>query len=218
MSNPPPAKRARASAATDDAHHSANPDFLAEALQHLPPQHLKGLITQTFLRHPDALIPSLAERSKAPARNFDHLSKSCWKELNITHKRLSLSQQYQISGEVSEVLESACGTILKGVTESPRYESKLSGLETLRKISKSILLCDLGQIRHEIMGGGSQTIDVISNAMVSILNTLNDGEREKFGQEEELIKGIKWVNNEMERYSIEEYAKVVAILDGMLGI
>ncbi|WWC61973.1 uncharacterized protein I303_104559 [Kwoniella dejecticola CBS 10117] len=207
MSNPPPAKRARASAATDDAHHSANPDFLAEALQHLPPQHLKGLITQTFLRHPDALIPSLAGMSST---NDDSKKSGPKRPLGISI--------ISISGEVSEVLESACGTILKGVTESPRYESKLSGLETLRKISKSILLCDLGQIRHEIMGGGSQTIDVISNAMVSILNTLNDGEREKFGQEEELIKGIKWVNNEMERYSIEEYAKVVAILDGMLGI
>ncbi|WWD03379.1 hypothetical protein V865_001431 [Kwoniella europaea PYCC6329] len=170
----PPTKRLR---------HSNDPHQLRYILASILPSHPYAL--QDFLAHHQAYLSSIEDqRRKAPPKDFDYLSKSCWKELNVNHRTLRPSQQFEIIGDISEVIENAIATILKGYKESPRVETKLSALETLRKIGKSIILCDEGEIRKGVMN--DTTPSVLDDAMVEILDGMVE---EDIGQVLDVLDG-----------------------------
>ncbi|WVQ67257.1 uncharacterized protein L199_005452 [Kwoniella botswanensis] len=171
------------------------------------PSHPYAL--QDFLAHHQAYLNSIEDqRRKAPPKDFDHLSKSCWKELNITHRRLRPSQQCGITGEVAGVIQSAVREITKGCRDSPRLETKLSALEALRKISKSIILCDEREIRKGVMND-DWTPNSLAHAMVEILDGMDEEEKDRLGP-----NGIRWLVEEYNKYAIDCFDQVLEILDG----
>ncbi|KAK6909687.1 hypothetical protein L486_00666 [Kwoniella mangroviensis CBS 10435] len=223
----PPAKRPRHSDDPSSSSSTTRQDplitQLTDALNTLPPDQLRYIVASILPSHPYTLQDFLAryqaylnsiedQRRKAPPKDFDYLSKSCWKELNITHRKLRPSQQYGITGEVAGVIQSAVREITKGCRDSPRSETKLSALETLRKISKSIILCDEREIRKGVMND-DRTPDSLAHAMVEILDGMN--EEEMVGLEEtETPNGIRWLVEEYNKYAIDCFDQVLDSLDG----
>lgn len=83
------------------------------------------------------------------AINFDSFSKECWHAL-YKNSGLKSSHQYDRMDDVLEPLSRARDTIMMKATPDTRWETRRNGLETMRKICKSIMLCDEQLIQHEI--------------------------------------------------------------------
>ncbi|KAK3314595.1 hypothetical protein B0H66DRAFT_563204 [Apodospora peruviana] len=84
------------------------------------------------------------EKEKPTARviNFDHLSKSVWHTLNTSwYTQLSSSKQYEASLDAYNDVTKCIESIRKKTPPTTSaYGTKLSALETLRKIAKTVLL------------------------------------------------------------------------------
>ncbi|WVW84138.1 hypothetical protein I302_106167 [Kwoniella bestiolae CBS 10118] len=221
MFYPPPSKRARQDSSTSTSTEHPQLTQLNHALTTLPPPQLTQILQIVLPHHPHALADFLTHhqaylssledaRRKAPPKDFDHLSKSVWKELNITHRKLRPSQQFEVIGDIQEVIEDAIKTILRGCKDSPRVETKLSALETLRKIGKSMILCDEGEIRKGII---HYTPSVLADAMVEILHGMDEGEMDRL-EETETPGGIRWLESQYGRYGVNVFGAVLYVLDG----
>lgn len=150
----------------------------------------------------------------APPRSFDYLSKSCWHAMNMTHLRKRGSQRFESAADVMyDDLEPAIQTILRGcLREHPTPGTRANGLETLRKISKSVLLCDVDEIRRELMNGLGAP-GALAGAMVQILQAMGPEEIERFSASQ-TAEGIRWVDQAMAEYSAEDYTKVIDLIFG----
>jgi hypothetical protein len=122
-----------------------------------------------------------AERAK-PAISFDTYSKSCWYTLNKKYKRKSSSAQYDLVGDVMEELESAREAILEQAHANTKWETRRNALEVLRKISKSIMLCEEQVIKHELMKDGVQ-LGCFADAMARLAREMTEQERNRYKQE-----------------------------------
>ena len=81
-------------------------------------------------------------REQKKTINFDHYSKSVWKELNIRHARKSGSHQYEAAGDAYNCALEAISDIEGKVKPHSSFQTKKSAMETLRKIGKTICLAD----------------------------------------------------------------------------
>lgn len=153
MSSPhePSRKRARADEAPVTAPLSR--PVLAELLKSFSEDEILDLLLDSAARDPQvsADVQSAFEARKRAeserARDFGHYSKSIWKDLNVTYDRASGRQQYEAGHEVCADIQRTFSTIAK---ETPSYANsgtKLSALETMRKILKSLLL-SRGEVPH----------------------------------------------------------------------
>jgi hypothetical protein len=121
------------------------------------------------------------ERAK-PAINFDALSRQCWYTLNRKHKRLSSSKQFDAIDEICEELESARTYIVEQAHADTKWETRRNALEVLRKISKSIMLCDERVIRHELMKDGME-LGYFADAMTGLARGMTEEERNRYKEE-----------------------------------
>ncbi|KAK5659484.1 hypothetical protein OQA88_685 [Cercophora sp. LCS_1] len=156
--------------------------------------------------------------------DFDHYSKSAWRTLNTSHyTRLSSSKQYDASFDAfEEILE--CITSIQrqtmGNTKSS-YGTKLSALETLRKIAKTVLLGD-DTLGHEVRKQ-FQWESALADAMLEITTSMTPEERLRAGANDDgkgaLVDKLEWVHAEAGAYCIEglEVGKVVALLSPPVG-
>jgi hypothetical protein len=122
-----------------------------------------------------------AERAK-PAVNFDSYSRECWNTLNKKYKRMSGSKQYEMVGDICDELESAREAILEKAGPNTKWETRRNALEVLRKISKSIMLCDEQVIRHEIMKDGIE-LGYFAEAMTKLAQEMTEQERDRYREE-----------------------------------
>jgi len=122
-----------------------------------------------------------AERAK-PAINFDSYSRECFHALNTKYKRMGGSKQFDMVPDVCEVLESAREAILEKASKDTKWETRRNAMEVLRRISKSVMLCDEGVIRHEIMKDGIE-LGYFAEAMVGIARDMTVAERERYKDE-----------------------------------
>ncbi len=108
--------------------------------------------------------------------NFDYLSKDAWKTLNVTYDRLSGSAQYDMAGEAKSSVRDCIRTTKKGCPPYANLKTLESGLETLRKIGKSIILSS-NTVSHEVRIG-FQHDRILEDTMVGIMNATTDPERD----------------------------------------
>lgn len=129
----------------------------------------------------------IAAEAAKPEVNFDSYSKSCWHTLNKKYARLSGSEQYNIIDEIMEALSESRSAILEQAGPHTRWETRCNALEVLRKIAKSVMLCEERLIRHELMKQPHE-LGAFAEAMVEIARGMTEGERERYMQEGLYVK------------------------------
>jgi hypothetical protein len=153
-----------------------------------------------------------AERAK-PAVNFDSYSRECWKTLNEQYKRMPSSKQFEMTGDVCDSLESAREAILEKAGPNTKWETRRNALEVLRKISKSIMLCNEQVIRHEIMRDGVE-LGYFAEAMTKLAKEMTEQERDRY-KDEGLYEKLVDLQTECDwEIDMEGLREVYEIFDG----
>jgi hypothetical protein len=154
----------------------------------------------------------LAQEATKPPIEFDHYSKSCWHALNSQYRGMRSSKQFEAMGDIIGTLDSSRRAIMKAATPDTRFETRRNALEVLRKISKSVMLCDEQQIRHEIMKDGI-TLGEFADSMVELAGGMTVEERERY-KKEGLYEKLVDLQNECDDVDMEGLQEVYAIFDG----
>ncbi|PBP26798.1 hypothetical protein BUE80_DR002268 [Diplocarpon rosae] len=124
----------------------------------------------------------LAEEAARPPVNFDQYSRDCWYTMNKKYKRLSCRKQFEMMGDVCQVLDESRDAIVGAAGPDVRWETRRNALEVLRKICKSIALCDEPQIRHELTKDGYM-LGQFADSMQELARGMNEEERERYKAE-----------------------------------
>ena len=122
------------------------------------------------------------------------------------------SKQFEAMGDIIGTLDSSRRAIMKAATPDTRFETRRNALEVLRKISKSVMLCDEQQIRHEIMKDGI-TLGEFADSMVELAGGMTVEEREKY-KKEGLYEKLVDLQNECDDVDMEGLQELYAIFDG----
>ena len=171
-----PAKRARSAANTD----TVEPAKIPELVNSLDPKGIANLLIKAAETHPNiaSLVQREVDRIAAAERtkvlDFDYLSKSAWKTLNVTYDRLKDSHAFEMAGEAAASIEGCIKTIRTGCPKTASFGTKENALETLRKIGKSICL-STGVVPREIRKYNGQLVPT----MLGIAESLTDEEMER---------------------------------------
>jgi hypothetical protein len=153
----------------------------------------------------------LAKLAAQPPVDFDHYSKSCWYTLNKKYARLRPSQQFEVTGDIIDELSDARTSMMKEAGPATRFETRRNALEVLRKISKSMMLCQEQEIRHELMNDGMLLAD-FAESMLELAKGMTRNERERYrveGLHEKLIE----LQGECDAGDMEGLADVYAVFD-----
>jgi len=110
-------------------------------------------------------------------------------------------------GELSD----ARTAIMEEAGPETMFETRRNALEVLRKICKSIMLCDEQQIRHELMKDG-MVLGEFAESMTELANGMTKEEREKY-KDEGLYEKLVELQGECESIDMEGLADVYAIFD-----
>jgi hypothetical protein len=153
----------------------------------------------------------LAKLAAQPPVDFDHYSKSCWHTLNKKYARLRPSQQYELIGDIIGELSDARTSIMEKAGPATRFETRRNALEVLRKISKSVMLCQEQEIRHELMKDGMLLAE-LSESMLELAKGMTRNEREKYRGEGLYAKLIE-LQGECDAADMEGLADVYAVFD-----
>lgn len=162
------------------------------------------------------------ERESRPV-DFDRYSKQAWHVLNTSsYSKLRSSKQYECAGDAFNEVMACVKAIDKGTKSTSAFATKQSALETLRKITKTLLLVDdtLGhEIRKEL-----QWDESIPEVMLRILYTMTEEEISRSGNSTDekgsLIDKIAWTAEEASSYGLDGLNglnEVLAILKGDYG-
>lgn len=137
------AKRPRTNTEGASAAPLASSDAVLEAL---PTETLRALLQQAARQHADVAAAVTAAHDKAVAVeqarvvDFDYLSKAAWRALNVTYRRQSQSRQFEAAGAAADEVRRCIDTIATQSRAPASFGTRRSGLETLRKIGKSVVL------------------------------------------------------------------------------
>ena len=174
-----PAKRARSDSHTD----AVDPSKILELVGSLDPKTISQLLIAAAKIYPDVafLVQQEADRIAAAERaqvlDFDYLSKSVWKTLNVTYERLSGSNAYEMSGHAENDIEDCIEKVRRSCPKTASFKTKENALETLRKIGKSICLSN-GVVGHEIRKSCGRQTTLIST-ILGIAESLANEEIER---------------------------------------
>lgn len=173
------AKRARSDTDTN----AVDLSKLPELVDSIDPKIIASLLIMAAETYPDIAsliqreVDRIAAAEGAKILNFDYLSKSAWKTLNVTYDHLKGSHAYEMAGEAAESIGECFETIRTRCPKTASFKTKESALETLRKIGKSICLSN-GVVSHEIRKdyyAGGELVPV----MLDIAESLTDEEMER---------------------------------------
>ncbi|KAF1960077.1 hypothetical protein CC80DRAFT_489303 [Byssothecium circinans] len=122
---------------------------------------------------------NLLAREQARVIDFDHYSKDVWHKLNSDYEHLSGSKAYDISWDVQSAIVARINKIgSKAGNEHTSFGTKRSGLETLRKIGKTICLSSNDTLGHEVQKQfGHETS--LEDAMYTIVEAMSEEQRER---------------------------------------
>ncbi|CAG8972155.1 hypothetical protein HYALB_00009703 [Hymenoscyphus albidus] len=199
-SYPSPSKKSRVTSDSDSTP-------LWEMITGLQPLELSTILYNICSEDPSradlvrsAYAARLVEERRRPPVNFDYISKDCWHTLNMKYKRLSASKQCDMMGDIGAVLRKSIKSVSEKAGPETRWETRRNALEVLRKISKSIMLCDERQIRHELMKDGC-TLASFADAMLELAQGMSSEERERY-KDEGLYEKLVELQTECEEWSI----------------
>ncbi|KAH7125216.1 hypothetical protein B0J11DRAFT_299952 [Dendryphion nanum] len=122
---------------------------------------------------------AILEEERHTVRDFDHFSKEVWHLLNTRYKSMSGSKQCEMSSSVLAEIRDIIETIgSEAGNKSCSFATKRSGLETLRKIGKTILLSTNDAIGREVQEVFyyDPSLEV---AMNDIIDTMDLNERDQ---------------------------------------
>jgi hypothetical protein len=151
--------------------------------------------------------------------NFDHLSKSAWNTLNTSwYTKLSSRKQYEASWDAQAAVEKCIQAIADRAYATSSYGTKLSALETLRKIAKTVLLTKdtLGyEVRKQF-----QYETILADTMLAIAESMTEDEQLRAGENNPDGKGtlsskLNRVAHETRSLSIDglDVSQAAALLD-----
>ncbi|KAL1976597.1 hypothetical protein VTN31DRAFT_2879 [Thermomyces dupontii] len=233
MSTSPSAKRARANSA-GEAHVATGPAEQAtemDALQlfkyskkiELVDKDAKdSILAAACYKHPDikAMVDQWLEakirRESQRVIDFDWYSKSVWRDLNVTYRKLSGSKQFDKAFEVYEDIRGTINHIAKQCTGIASPQTRFNGLSVLRKIGKSIALSG-DTLGYEVRKG-FQSDNTPENAMCSIVEKMSPEQRKNIrtGQSgtDDLYNKLLELKNLGDDYCIfSDLNKVIELLD-----
>lgn len=143
--------------------------------------------------------------------NFDSRSKECWHALNTEYKRLKPSQQVMKVGSVVRVLKEGREDIVAraDIARPTRWETRRNALETMRKICKSVVLCDLPVIKKEIVNG--EVLGEFMGDMVKLAVNMTKRERQLYEEEGLLEKLVEMREWEMEMPRLETLLDIFGV-------
>ncbi|KAI0204098.1 hypothetical protein F4808DRAFT_368797 [Astrocystis sublimbata] len=136
----------------------------------------------------------LVQARRTRVLNFDCYSKSAWHTLNTSsYTKLSGTQQWDASFEATSELEECVRAIGEMTFDESSYGTKLSALETLRKIAKTVLLAD-DTLGHEVR---NQMDSTIADEMLRIVESMSREEQLRAGANADskgsLAEKMQWV-------------------------
>lgn len=158
---------------------------LESALAGFSREDLLGHLLVAASTHSDtAAILSAAITNRRQAEStrvidFDHYSKEAWYALNIRHKRLRPSQQYEVAGDVSGEIREMLDDMVKRSPAHASYGTRKSAVETMRKIFKSVCLSD-GEIPRQVR----QSAWNWDERMITVLECFTEEELQRLDEEE----------------------------------
>ncbi|KAF1940194.1 hypothetical protein EJ02DRAFT_238337 [Clathrospora elynae] len=107
---------------------------------------------------------------------FDHYSKDVWHAINDDYDHLSSSKQYEKAFDVFDEVTSIIKAVkCECVSQPASFGTKRSGLETLRKIAKTICLSSGDTFGHELQKQFQHDC-TLEDAMSAIVSAMNDTE------------------------------------------
>ncbi|CZT05797.1 hypothetical protein WAI453_004434 [Rhynchosporium graminicola] len=184
----------------------------------LPHTTTQSLLYQMCSAHPSlsSFITSAhnaraAAEAARPPVNFDSYSRDCWFTMNKKYKRLSCGQQFEMMGDICQVLDESRDAIVEAAGAGVRWETRRNALEVLRKISKSIMLCDEPQIRHELMKDGYM-LGQFADSMQELARGMTKEERGRY-KEEGLYKKLVELRTECDPMHMDGLPAVYRIFD-----
>jgi len=71
----------------------------------------------------------IAEEAARPPVNFDHYSRDCWYTMNRKYKRLSCGKQFEMMGDICQVLDESRDAIVETAGAGVRWETRRNALE-----------------------------------------------------------------------------------------
>ena len=71
----------------------------------------------------------IAEEAARPPVNFDHYSRDCWYTMNKKYKRLSCGKQFEMMGDICQVLDESRDAIVEAAGAGVRWETRRNALE-----------------------------------------------------------------------------------------
>ncbi|KAJ5767507.1 hypothetical protein N7533_000090 [Penicillium manginii] len=228
MTSPQVAKRARANTAGDDLIQLTERSIpTKEQLGTLKIDCLLELLRNASMKHPDvnatvtSAIQSAQEERRKHVIDFDHYSKSIWKTINVTYRSRKGSKQYEVAFDVAGDISSTISRIAEQCTEFPSPGNRRSGLETLRKIGKTICLSSNGTLGHEVQKE-FQSDPCLENAMYDIVSEMSPEERDNIVNDlmgpESLFTKLNELKKLAEGYCIfEGLGNVLDLIQGVEG-
>ena len=182
-----PAKRPRATKNEDlTSETSVKPSLddvhIAALVRSLKPDATTNLLIAAAQIHPAVAglvqreVNRLAEIERKKVSDFEYLSKSAWKTLNVTYDYLSARYAFDMSGQILSEVKGCWNNISDRCPKVASFETKKSALETLRKIGKSICLSD-GAVGHEVRKDLQHDHDYV-DVMRTIVEGLSQEETE----------------------------------------
>ncbi len=169
-----PAKRARPNTTSDEV----DPSRIPELVGSIDPKTIANLLITAAKAYPDiaTLVQGEADRIAAAERtkvlDFDYLSKSVWKTLNVTYERLKDSHAFEMAGDAAASIEGCILTMQTSCPKTASFKTKESALETLRKIGKSICLSNgiIGREIRKYYQWGGRLVPTMSTIVKSLTN------------------------------------------------
>jgi hypothetical protein len=131
--------------------------------------------------------------------------------LNKRYARLRPSQQFEIIGDIMEELSEAREEIMGKAGQETRFETRRNALEVLRKICKSVMLCNEQQIRRELMKDGMVLVE-FAESTEQLARGMTAVERERY-KEEGLYEKLVELRGERESIDMEGLADVYAVFE-----
>ncbi|KAJ5979591.1 hypothetical protein N7481_006889 [Penicillium waksmanii] len=225
MTSPQVAKRARANTAGDDHTQLAEISVpTQEQLKILKTDRVVELLQMASMKHVDvnAMVLTAIQSAQEEQRNrvidFDYHSKSIWKTINVTYRSMKGSRQYDIAFDVAGEISSTISSIAAQCVEYPNPRNRRSGLETLRKIGKTICLSSNDTLGHEVQQQ-FQSDPCLENAMCDIVSEMSSQERDDICNEamgsESLFAKLEELEKLAESYCVfEGLGEVLDLIKG----
>ncbi|KAN0075895.1 hypothetical protein V8E54_007165 [Elaphomyces granulatus] len=160
-----------------------NLETVTAMLAELPTAWTRDALASMALKHPDILqaisdeVKRTRDRANKLVIDFDHYSKSIWKELNVTYRSMSGSRQYDIANDVADRINSTIKSIVTQCQRPSSPQTRRNGLEVLRKIGKSIVLSH-DTLGHEVQNR-YQWDKALEDGMLEILEYMDRSELDK---------------------------------------